>query len=502
MIRSLRTRLFLQVGLMIVLFALAMVVLNATCLEPYYVWQEKGMLVEQAKVIDALAITDYSEAALQLEEIEKLHGLWLLVLGPDHERKYSTSLLPGAGTQPRLPPSDSGQQVPRPLPFSIVESQQRPDGSSFQVQQDDRMNVTYLVYRRTLSSGDTLELRVLKNSLRQSVAIANRFLFWIGGGVLLLTLAWAFGFSRRFTGPILEMNSITKDMANLNFRRTCHADGQDEIGQLSESINHLSQRLDAALTDLQARNERLQDDIIRERNLEQMQRQFVRNVSHELKTPICIIQGYAEGLRLNVVKDEAKRLHYAQVINDEAQKMDLLVRDLLQLSQYQSGQLQTQLAQFNLTDLIKHTRERLEPLFAAQGIAVQLKVPPDAFVFADELLIEQVLTNYLSNAVAHVDQKKLISVSGRVQGSSYRITVFNSGPPIPDDELEQIWVSFYRGDQARSREQGRYGLGLSIVRAIMDLHHQSYGVSNVVGGVEFWFELGKRDGNAASARLE
>lgn len=486
---SLRTRLFLQVSLVILFFAGAVLVLNTVCLEPYYVWQEKRVLLEQARAIDALAITDYTAAALQLEEIEKTHGLWLLVLGADASRKYSTSLLPGGEIQPPRPPLGGGPTIPHQLPFSIVESEELPGGGSYQVQQDNRMSVSYLVYRQTLQSGDVLELRVLKNSLRQSVAIANRFLLWIGGVALLVTLGWAFWFSRRFTSPIVEMNGVTRAMAGLDFRRKCLARGADELAELAKSINHLSERLSDALADLQSRNARLETDIAHERNLEQMRRRFVQSVSHELKTPICIIRGYAEGLKLNVVRDADKRTQYAQVIGDEALKMDRLVADLLQLSQYQSGQMQLSKSKVSMAELAERTVSRLQPLFSSRGISVECTVPADLIAWADELRIEQVLTNYLNNAGAHADQDKLVTVTGLKQGDHCRITVFNTGEAIPIEDLTQIWVSFYRGDKARSRDQGRYGLGLAIVQAIMELHGQKYGVRNVPGGVEFWFEL-------------
>lgn len=506
--KSLRTRLFLQVGLIIVLFALGVVVVNAVCLEPFYVWQEKHMLAEQAKVIDRLQISDYNAVALQLEEIEKTRGVLLLVIGPDQRRKYATSFLPDSGTPPEQSPTpsaetpppvqpESGGPVPEPgdkrnphdLPFAILQSQTLTDGSSYQIQQDNRMNVRYLSYRRTLQNGDVLELRVTMNSVQKSVAIANRFLLGIGGAALLLALAWAYRFSRQFTQPILEMNEITRSMARLDFHRRCQIGGQDEVGELGHSINHLSDRLDWALTDLKLKNEQLEQDIARERKLDQMRREFVQNVSHELKTPLCIIQGYAEGLRLNVLRDDTKRQHYTEVIVDETQRMDKLVHELLQLSQFESGQFPIERTRFNLTQTVGGVITRFEPLLEQTGVNITNRLQGQLWVEADELRVGQILVNYLDNAIAHATGDREIIVSDQVQGDCYRLSVFNSGEPIAASDLEQVWTSFYRADKARSRAEGRYGLGLSIVRAIQELHGTAYGVENVRGGVSFWFDV-------------
>lgn len=221
-----------------------------------------------------------------------------------------------------------------------------------------------------------------------------------------------------------------------------------------------------------------------------MRKKFVSDVSHELKTPLSIIQGYAEALKSpSVSKSPEKRKYYSDVIMEETTKMTKLVHDLLSLSQYASGTFSIEKTAFYIDELVKRVADRYSAIIEQKEINLETHLEHKQ-VNADPLRIEQVINNYLNNAVSHIDENKQMVIIGKTLDQDYyRVSVFNSGKHISEDDLEKIWIAFYKSDKARSRSEGRYGIGLSIVKAIMDLHQGKCGVNNVPYGVEFYFDI-------------
>jgi len=337
---------------------------------------------------------------------------------------------------------------------------------------------------------DTLILlRTNKESIEESVALANEFLSYIGVAVVILGSAIMFIISRKFTKPILEMSDIAKRMSNLEFDVKYKVKTKDELGELGKSINFLSDKLKIAISELKQANNELMLDIQKKKEIDDMRKEFLSNVSHELKTPISLIQGYAEGLMENINEDEESRSFYCEVIMDEASKMNQMVKKLLSLNELEFGSNQINIERFDITSLIKAVLESTDILFKQKGVTLLFNQLEPIYVWADEFWIEQVLTNYISNALNHVDGQKIIEVKLIQRADVVRVAVFNTGPTIPEDEIDKIWVKFYKVDKARTREYGGSGIGLSIVKAIMNLHNMECGVINRQTGVEFWFEL-------------
>ena len=257
-------------------------------------------------------------------------------------------------------------------------------------------------------------------------------------------------------------------------------------------IEDLSQNLEIKIQEktreLQIANLKLAEDIDRERKLETMRKDFVSSVSHELRTPIALIQGYAEGLirGINTAKDYD---YYCGVILDESSKMARLLEDLLDLSRYDSGVFRLEKTEFSLDELIQAVCEKYQPIFQERDIRLESETT-QTIIFADPIRIEQVLVNFLNNAIDHCEGEKRIGISLRKQSERVRVSVCNTGNQIPEDSLDKIWQRFYKTDPSRNRSYGGTGLGLAIVKAILELHDASYGVENVSGGVKFWFELG------------
>ncbi|NTV90721.1 MAG: HAMP domain-containing histidine kinase, partial [Clostridiales bacterium] len=367
---------------------------------------------------------------------------------------------------------------------------------------DSRLNIDTLRYQIQMDNKLIMQVWVPMASISESAEISNRFTALIGILTIIMAGIWAFYISDRFSRPIQQISSITKRMSELDFSETLKLKGRDEITQLSDSINNLSFSLDSSIKELNEKNRQLEEDILRERELDKMRRQFMSSVSHELKSPVFLIQGYAEGLKSNILTDETKKNFYCDVIMDEADKMNVLVSDLLDLAQLQSGMFRISPCSFDISILVHDIVRKMQPVFDERDIwASIVQECRNVEVSADPVRIEQVVVNYLNNALVHVDSHKRIQISITCSESKVRVSVYNSGGHIPPDKLDKIWASFYKLDEARTRDIGGTGLGLSIVRAIMDAHGSECGVRNVFSnvdiasktyleeGVEFWFEV-------------
>ena len=220
-----------------------------------------------------------------------------------------------------------------------------------------------------------------------------------------------------------------------------------------------------------------------------MRKEFLSNVSHELKTPIALIQGYAEGLKEGINDDAESREFYCEVIMDEAAKMNNMVKKLLTLNQLEFGNETITMERFDIVSLIRNYLQSAEILCTQKQIALRMEDYPPTSVWADEFMVEEVFGNYFSNAVNHIDGDRIIEVKLKQMDGKVRVSVFNTGQPIPEESLPRIWEKFYKVDKARTRAYGGSGVGLSIVKAIMESLNQKYGVINYDNGVEFWFEL-------------
>ena len=283
-------------------------------------------------------------------------------------------------------------------------------------------------------------------------------------------------------------------MANLNFDAKYTSGGKNEIGVLGENFNNMSDQLEQTISELKTANNQLQQDIEQKEKLENMRNEFLGNVSHELKTPIALIQGYAEGLKEGINDDPESTEFYCDVIIDEAGKMNRMVKNLLTLNQLEFGTDEVEFERFDIVKLVKGVIASCDILIQQVNANVDFIADETAYVWADEFKTEQVVRNYLTNAIHHVGNEKRIEVKIVSMDGKVCVSVFNSGKPIPEEDVPKLWDKFYKVDKAHTREYGGNGIGLSIVKAIMESFHQGYGVKNYDNGVEFWFELDAKCG--------
>ena len=354
---------------------------------------------------------------------------------------------------------------------------------------DPQNNTEYLTMWGNFDNGDIFIMRSPWGSIRSAVTIFNRFIGVVCGCVILVSVLLAWYFSKRITEPIMELATLSQKMADLDFDAKYTSGGSNEIGVLGENFNRMSERLEKTISNLKEANYKLQKDIEQKEKRENMRSEFLGNVSHELKTPIALIQGYAEGLKEGVNDDPESREFYCEVIMDEAGKMNRMVKNLLALNQLEFGEDDVQFERFDITSLISGVLQSLDILIEQKEAQVIFRHKNPVYVWADEFKVEQVVRNYVNNALNHVDGEKVIEIKITKENDMAKITVFNTGTPIPEEDLPHIWEKFYKVDKARTREYGGNGIGLSIVKAIMDSFGKGYGAINHTNGVEFWFEL-------------
>lgn len=383
---------------------------------------------------------------------------------------------------------------------SILFDEKNPAGSiirntesyTLQSMYDSESNHNYLEMYGTLKSGDMFVMRTSIDSIKEVLSISNQFIAYVGGIVMAVSLICVLMLSFGLTSRIEKLAHISNEMSKLNFDIKYSDEKQDEISMLGQNMNKLSEKLETTISELKTANNELQKDIQKKEEIDSMRKEFLSNVSHELKTPIAIIQGYAEGLKESVNDDEESRDFYCDVIMDEAVKMNRMVQKLLTLNQIEFGSKLVEMERFDIVTVIDQVLNKASVLLKEKNAGVIFDNKREIYVWADEFQTEEVITNYISNALNHLEGDNIIRITLDTEDEKLvRCSVFNTGSHIPEADLEKIWDKFYKVDKARTREYGGSGIGLSIVKAVMNSMNRECGVKNTDGGVEFWFEVEK-----------
>ena len=472
------------VGLLVCL-VLALMIINGNFLEPYYIRNKQAQFIDiyekLGKAIDEGNLTDEKVSDTLVHLAEKNNTSFLVL--DERSGKVFTNVY--------------DKDMLKNQMFGYLLNQAQKDSKILESTDDYQINQSwdpwnqnyYIEMWGTFDDGSQFLLRSPLESIRESAAISNRFLIYIASFLIIISIVFIWYFSKRLTNPILELAVLSDKMANLDFDAKYTSGGSNEIGELGANFNRMSEKLESTISELKKANNELQKDIERKDKLEQMRNEFLGNVSHELKTPLALIQGYAEGLKEGINEDAESREFYCDVIMDEASKMNLMVKNLLTLNQLEFGDEDISFERFNLTEVVGGVLQSMEILAQQAEANVIFRQADPVYVWADEFKVEQVVRNYVSNAFHHVSGDKVVEVKILSDGEKAKVTVFNTGSPIPEKDIGHIWDKFYKVDKAHTREYGGNGIGLSIVKAIMESFHQKYGVNNYDNGVEFWFEL-------------
>lgn len=311
--------------------------------------------------------------------------------------------------------------------------------------------------------------------------IKNVFTYvFIGGFIVIILLATLI--SNTITKPLRKLTQSSKELAKLNFDVPVDFNQNDEIGELGLSLSTLSKNLSEALLELKEKNILLNKDLIKRKEMEEQRKTFIRDISHELKTPITLIQGYTEGL-IDGICEENKE-EYLSIILDESKNMESLVKDMIELSYTESDAYTLSIDKFNLSQTLY---ENISPFLDYQSNETKVKInlTPNLYILGDKMKLTTAFRNIIKNAMIHTDKHGTVTITLVETPKYYNFKVHNSPAHIAEEELKNIWVEFYKKDKSRTRKSGSSGLGLSIIKNILDLHKLTYDLSNEKDGVSF-----------------
>lgn len=486
---SVKVKLFFTLSLTILLIIIFLIIVNNFLLGNFYLYNKKKTLKSVYETINSYYANPLQNAnvEVELEKMSVKNNFDILIKDNKGINLYTTNknFTSVIGTiNDIIDKFDEGKELESNDKFSIRR------------QRDSKNGISYIMLSGRLDNGYYLYIRIPISAIQESVKISNKFLILMAGFTILIASIMVSIVSKKFTEPILELNNIAKRMSNLDFSKKYKVTNtKDEINDLGKSINAMSDKLEKTIKQLRDTNIELEKDIEEKSKLDEMRTSFISDVSHELKTPIALIQGYSEGLLENVNTDEESRKFYAEVILDESNKMDRLVKQLLELMKLEYGKREFNDKEFNILEVEKEVIRKSKVMLEEKNVQVELKDTEKINVWADDFYIEQVITNYITNAIKNAkpadDGRKIIKIENEIDNEKNKVHVkiFNTGDNIKEEDLNRIWNRFYKVDESRNREDGGSGIGLSFVKAIMNNYGNNYGVVNKEDGVEFYFEL-------------
>lgn len=489
---SLKTKIMILLAAMVTGLVLLILAINSTFITRFYSNEKKRDIVHAYNEVGEILAKyenceiDASEMSNRIEKVTNPVGVSLFIVDSGWNTIYSSKNQGGVDDRDRMVDSIFAK------PSEKIDIIEKKENYTVQKAYDKKMGDYYIEiwgsYAGCNSENYIAMLRMPVQSIKESIAISNRFIAYVGLAVGCTSIVVAYVFSSYITKPVKELSNIAERVAEMDFTARYTGNDKSEIGLLGNSINAMSEKLERNISQLKSANIELQKDIENKNKIDESRREFLSNISHELKTPIALIQGYAEGLKEGISDDPESMDFYCDVIMDEASKMNDMVRKLLTLNRMEWNE-EPVIERFNVTELIQSVISNNGIRTSQNGINVIFDQKEPVYVWGDEYKIEEVVTNYFSNAINHCEFDKVIKVDIEKNEDTIRVSVFNTGKNIPEEDIPKIWDKFYKVDKARTREYGGNGIGLSIVKAIMESNNSGYGVINHSNGVEFWFEL-------------
>ena len=488
--KSVRMKLFFTLSLIVILIVALLIVVNSMVLEMFYTANKIFALKKEYDTINELYNNSNPNVLTQIKRDALANNFDILIENENYILVFSTN---ESFTNMINQNNDINNNL------KVIERKKSKvlySDDNTLIRKISTNGLNCILLSGKLDNGYKIYIQIPISAIEESVRISNNLLVIIGTIAIIIAGIAASYASKKFTNPILELNNITKQMSKLDFSRKYDVtDSDDEINELGKNINTMSEKLEGTIKQLRNSNIILERDIEEKSKIDEMRKQFISDVSHELKTPIALIQGYAEGLVENVNADEESKKYYAEVILDESNKMDKLVRQLLELMKLEYGKREFNNEQFNICELIQEVIRKCNVMIEEKEIKeVIFNQENKIMAYADEFYIEQVFTNYFTNAIKHtkeVNGEKYIEIKIKEnpEKQTARISVFNTGDTLSDEDLERIWGRFYKVDESRHRADGGTGIGLAIVKAIMNNYNLKYGAVNRENGIEFYFDI-------------
>lgn len=467
--KTIKTKLFFIFMILMISLVLSGILLNSIFLESYYVYKNKGALISLSEKIANEYINNKENSYEYIDMVQSIDGINTIIVDNDFNIEYNSF---------RSKSVDEEKRLAREVRKTILDNQKKLSKKYvYYIDEKDNDQKTKLIYISKVSDEEYLILIKSVKSIHDSVQIANQFYILAGCIVICIGAIFILIFSKKITKPIIEMSNVAENISNLKFDKVRHINSEDEIGRLGESINKISDKLNKSISELKQDVER--------------RKELVRNMSHELKTPIGIIKGYAEGLKYGVASDKEKMDKYCSILVEECDRMDKLVKELLNYSMMEGGMIKLNIISFDLHEFISKIIERFRPIFNEKNINFEFDCIKGYEINADSDMLEKAINNFIINAIDYVDERKIISVIAEEKENRIKISVFNSGDNIPEVDMGKIWDVCYKVDRSRSRKYGGHGIGLSLVRLIAKLHDGITNVENMENGVVFSIEIPK-----------
>ena len=359
------------------------------------------------------------------------------------------------------------------------------------------MGMEILEYYKVLSNGKILILRLSTDSIKSTVGIVNQFFLYGGITILLGSLFFVYIFSKQITRPIIGLNEIIKGMVKMDFSYRTNIKSGDELEELGENINFLASELEKNIEKFKISNRKLQEEVDKRRKIDELRKEFIASVTHEIKTPITVINTHAEMLLYDLVEKEGEKKEYLRTIMSEGNNISGLLTELIEIIKLEEKIIDIKIEELNLSKLLEEELNKYKIDLEEKNVTLKMNLEENLVALGDESKIRQVLTNIISNAVSYVDlggELRINMISSdlsreQIGDGEVKIEIINTGSFIPEEKIENIWKAFYTIDKSRNKKYGGTGLGLTIVSGILERHNSKFGVENLENGVKFWFSL-------------
>lgn len=473
--KKIAVKLFLMINGIIISLLLMLFLSNFFLLENYYLKYKKNQIIEIAESIS-------KDRNQDLEKLGEKNNLRIEFFD---RRRYNMSMM-----HMRRPPDFKGrrgmEEDEKEISFESI-------GYEPEIKlmiQNNEKSPKFIMLTQKMSGNEVLVIHSPIFAISEAVKISTNFLFLVFLLGVVLSIIMSILFSGRISSPIKKIEQKAEEISNLNFDTVLEIEREDELGKLSESINKLSANLKNAINSLQISNDRLRVEVQKEKEIDKLRREFIDSINHELKTPIAIIEGYAEGLLDNINSEEDKEF-YCNVIIDESKKMDNLVKKILLLSRYDSYNMKIEKENFDISELLEKILKKYRLDIEKKDFKIKKQYKNEIYAYGDYGEVNTVIDNYINNAIGHAKDGDEIIITMEEDNENTYFSISNSSEKIESEILESLFEPFSKIDKSRNRRYGGTGLGLSIVKKIIKLHDGEYGALYQDGRINFFFSLKK-----------
>ncbi|MBQ3004544.1 MAG: HAMP domain-containing histidine kinase [Clostridia bacterium] len=501
--KNILTRVFLVSSFFLAVMIILSTVLNIV-LQPKLAVREHAYENKDKVEKEIAEFTLDNSIMEKFRAVERKYGVLIETYSPEGNICYSTFAdeirlseeFKSIITDSDIKTTDPITDHERIIAEDVHDSEKDDEKSSFRKVRVKNTNTDYYLYETEIKEKGFQENHKLKIYLgtydyAETLKKSGETKAWLNAVVLFFVWAAMMGALTWTYSKIKDINITVKDMIKLDFSRKCPT-GTSELGRLGNHINELVRTSEETIKMLTAENQRLREKLEMKQQMEDEKKDFLANAAHEMKTPLAVIQAYAEGLKMGIAKGGRARQDYCNIIMEETEKMNKLVLELLSLSKYKQKMFENiKEENISIRSFVQGVINSMNPILKENSIEIDNTINKKLIGRTDIEKASTVLSNYINNAISHTNMYRKIVISCEEKTNTYRINVFNTGDHIPEEDKKNIWDSFYRADRSHQRSEGRFGIGLSIVETIMNALGNDYGVENVYGGVQFWFEVKK-----------